>query len=117
LMNKGHTALEAVRAMKWGMDFVRIYDSRFSGEQQIYTLDDLESKIYLACNDGASVDDVWNSLTSGEQSEISREEVKDFLDQLVQSRLSIEENGVYLSLALSLEGSKRAQRVSALPPM
>jgi magnesium-protoporphyrin IX monomethyl ester (oxidative) cyclase len=100
-----------------GMDFVRVYDSRFSGEQQIYTLDDLESKIYLACNDGASVDDVWNSLSSGEQSEISREEVKDFLDQLVQSRLSIEENGVYLSLALSLEGSKRAQQVSALPPM
>lgn len=100
-----------------GMDFVRVYDSRFGEEQQVYTLDDLESKIYLACNDGASVDDAWNSLTGGEQDEISREEVKDFLDQLVESRLCMEENGVYLSLALSHEGTKRAQEVSALPPL
>jgi magnesium-protoporphyrin IX monomethyl ester (oxidative) cyclase len=92
-----------------GAGFIKILDYRSNVEHQVYTLDDLEAKIYLACDSAASVGTVWEGLTNEEKSQLSRDEIKEFLDELVKNRLACEENGRFLSLAVSEEGMMRAK--------
>jgi len=92
-----------------GAGFIKIFDYRSNVEHQVYTLDDLEAKIYLTCDRAASVKTVWERLTNDQKSPFSCHEIKEFLDELVMSRLACEENGRYLSLAVSEEGMMRAR--------
>lgn len=92
-----------------GAGFIKIFDYRSNVEHQVYTLDDLEAKVYLACDSAASVGTVWEGLTNEEKSQLSRHEIKGFLDELVKNRLACEENGRYLSLAVSEQGMMKAR--------
>lgn len=92
-----------------GPGFIKIFDFRANVEQQVYTLEELEAKIYLACDSAASVDEIWEGFTADEKSQVSRGEIKEFLDELAANRLAYKENGRCLSLALSEQGMIKAR--------
>jgi hypothetical protein len=83
-----------------GPRFLDICDQRTGLPQEIYTLGETEGKIYLACDAPQTVEEVWKNLDNEEQSELSKREVKQFLDMLTENRLVYREEGKYLSLAI-----------------
>jgi ribosomal peptide maturation radical SAM protein 1 len=54
-----------------GKGFLDIFDFRTNLAQEVYTLADLEGKIYLACSTAASVETVWNDLAPDEKSRVT----------------------------------------------
>lgn len=83
-----------------GPDFLVVRDRRPTVEPADYTLSESEARIYLACEDGASVAQVCEALPAATRKEVSADDVRAFLDELVASRLMYHEEGRYLALAL-----------------
>jgi hypothetical protein len=92
-----------------GPGFIKIFDYRSNVEQQVYTLEELEAKIYLACDSAASADEIWQGFTADEKSQVSPDEIKEFLDELAENRLAYKENGRCISLALPEQGMINAR--------
>jgi ribosomal peptide maturation radical SAM protein 1 len=86
--------------VKRGPDFVQVVDGRTNGKGGTYTLDGVAGEAYLACERGATPHRVWSNLGSEFRSGVTENDVKGFLDQMVNMRLVYEESGHYLSLAL-----------------
>jgi hypothetical protein len=84
-----------------GPGFLVIRDRRPGLESADYTLDEVEAHIYLACDDGATPAAACEAARAAGSTDLSVNEVRDFLDGLVESRLVHREDGRYLSLALS----------------
>ena len=88
-----------------GPGFLVIHDRRPMLEPADYSFEDCEARIYLACEDGATPSAVRESLNDAD---VSEGEIRDFLDDLVVSRLVYEEGGRYLALALPAMLNERA---------
>lgn len=88
-----------------GPGFLVIHDRRPMLEPADYLFEDCEARIYLACEDGATPSAVRESLNDAD---VSEGEIRDFLDDLVVSRLVYEEGGRYLALALPAMLNERA---------
>jgi len=86
-----------------GPGFLTIHDRRPNLEAADYTLEDREAQIYLACEDGATPIEVYEIVHATGIGDISADEARDFLDELVESRLVYEDGGRYLALALPLK--------------
>jgi ribosomal peptide maturation radical SAM protein 1 len=87
-----------------GLGFIVIRDRRRGSDAQtIYTFPNTSAAIYLGCDAGATVDDLRALLCSSGTEAPSREEIEAFLRRLVEQRLMVEENGVYLSLAVAAQ--------------
>lgn len=84
-----------------GPGFLVIRDRRPNLAAADYSFGELEARIYLACDDGATPTAAWAAVRAAGPADVSVEEVRDFLDELVETRLVYEEDGRYLSLALS----------------
>ena len=84
-----------------GPGFLLINDRRPSLGGYDYSLRESEARIYLDCDGGATPMTLWKSLQANGETEISLEDVEDFLQQMVDLRLMYEEDGQYLSLAVS----------------
>ncbi len=103
--------------VKRGSDFVQVVDGRSNAKGGTYTLDGVAGEAYLACEKGATPHRVWSTLSPEYRSGVTEDDVKDFLDQMVNIRLVFEENGHYLSLALP-EGERpesRQQQTIGMP--
>lgn len=85
---------------KQGPGFMIINDRRSNLEASDYTLGEMESIIYRACDAGASLAAIQKSLIKQAFTTITVNEIKEFMDSLLASRLVYEEDGRYLSLAL-----------------
>jgi len=83
-----------------GPGFIVIRDRRPGLEPADYTFEDLEAKIYLACEDGATAAEALAALGPAGSEDLGVGEVREFLDDLVNLRLAYEEGGRYLALAL-----------------
>ncbi len=83
-----------------GPGFIVVRDRRPGLEAADYTFDDHEARIYLACGDGATAAEAWSALGVDATSDLSVDDVREFLDELVGLRLAYEEDGRYLALAL-----------------
>jgi ribosomal peptide maturation radical SAM protein 1 len=83
-----------------GPGFVVISDRRSNLEASDYHLEEREADIYLLCDAGATPMAIWKALQKKGSSSLAVEEVKAFLDALVEARLVYEEDGLYLSLAV-----------------
>ena len=83
-----------------GPGFLVINDRRPNLEANDYYFERTEAQIYLLCDAGASPIAVWKALRENGDTETGLEEVRDFLDTLVEARLAYEEEGRYLSLAI-----------------
>jgi ribosomal peptide maturation radical SAM protein 1 len=84
-----------------GPGFMKITDRRPGLGGRNYNFDEMEAMIYLSCDSGASPSMIWRKLSAADRSNLSVDEIKEFLDELVEERLAYEEDGRYLSLALS----------------
>lgn len=83
-----------------GPGFIIILDERTSTGQAEYYLNDLESAIYLACDEGHTAAGVQKLLQRGLAAPLALETVKDILEEFVRVRLVYHEKGTYLSLAV-----------------
>jgi ribosomal peptide maturation radical SAM protein 1 len=84
-----------------GPGFLVIRDRRPNLDPADYSFGEDEARIYLACDDGATATAAWEAVRVHGSAELTVEDVQEFLDELVASRLVYQENGRYLSLALS----------------
>jgi ribosomal peptide maturation radical SAM protein 1 len=92
---------------KRGPDFVRLVDRRWPEAQQDFLLEGIEADIYLACEDGATVDQIINLLRKGKRRpRVTANDVIGFLDQLCEAKLVYWEAGVYLGLACRTSQSR-----------
>ena len=100
-----------------GPGFLIVSDRRAGLEPAEYHLDEREASIYLACEDGATARDAWraarSTATNGLARGLSADDVRGFLDRLVESRLACKVDGRYLALALP-HTARSDPRVSGL---
>ncbi len=83
-----------------GPGFITIDDHRTTVDPAHYTFEEEEAAIYLACDAGATPAQVRATLIADGHDAFSEDEIREFLDGLVESRLVYEERGRYLSLAI-----------------
>jgi ribosomal peptide maturation radical SAM protein 1 len=83
-----------------GPDFLRISDRRPNLPARDYTLGEREALIYLVCEDGATPAEIGRVLVAEGADDVSEDEIREFLDGLVASRLVYRERDRYLALAL-----------------
>jgi hypothetical protein len=83
-----------------GPGFVVISDRRSNLEASDYHLEDREADIYLLCDAGATPTAIRKALQKKGRTGLTVEEIKEYLDALVEARLVYEEDGLYLSLAI-----------------
>lgn len=85
---------------------IQIEDNRPVSFQQLttkvnyYTLEGIESYIFLLCNDVCSFEQIFISVCKDYQDDMDREQLKMIMNKLVGSRLLFEESGMYVNLAL-----------------
>jgi ribosomal peptide maturation radical SAM protein 1 len=97
----GRKAIGTLRYRR-GPGFIAISDGRPGLEPAQYRLGETEARIYLACENGATVEQAWGSATSrgNGASDLAAEEVEEFLEELTALRLACRVDGRYLALAL-----------------
>lgn len=93
----GRQAIGSLRYRR-GPGFLVVTDRRPGLEPAEYSLGETEARIYLACEDGATEQEVVRAAQS--VSGTSGNGVREFLEQLVASRLACKVDGRYLALAL-----------------
>lgn len=84
-----------------GPGFLVINDRRAGLGGYDYSFQEREAKIYLACDVGATPMLVWKGLLADGNSDVTLEDVENFLHEMVDLRLMYEEGGCYLSLAVA----------------
>jgi ribosomal peptide maturation radical SAM protein 1 len=83
-----------------GPGFLRVEDRRAGLEAADYRFDGIEEKIYLACDSGATADQLSTRFEADDEEDLDAEEIEEFLDDLVQARLMYREGNCFLSLAI-----------------
>jgi ribosomal peptide maturation radical SAM protein 1 len=83
-----------------GPGFIDVVDRRPGLVPARYLFEAVEARIFDACEDGATPAEVVAGL--GPDADVSVDDVREFLDELVESRLVYEEGGRYLALALPM---------------
>ena len=84
-----------------GPCFISIVDLRFADGRREYFLNQLKSFIYLLCDPGISIDKIYTILKHDYKVDIQKEEILEFLTEMVVCKLMYTENNCYLSLALA----------------
>jgi ribosomal peptide maturation radical SAM protein 1 len=93
----------AYRSLRYrvGPDFLVVTDQRPGmGPALRYVLDDVEARIYLACDAGASPASIVRALGPAAAG-MTAGDVREFLDELVAARLVYREGDRYLGLAVA----------------
>jgi len=85
-----------------GPGFLSVEDRRAGLEAADYTFDGIEGKIYLACDAGATADQLSTQFAVDGNEELDVKEIEEFLDQLVQAQLMYREGNCFLSLAIPI---------------
>ena len=92
--------LTALARPRRGPGFLVVHDRRPNLEPADYSFDEREARLLLACEDGATAAEALATLPETEAADLDVDEVQEFLDGLVASRLIYEEGGRYLALPL-----------------
>jgi ribosomal peptide maturation radical SAM protein 1 len=93
---------EGYRALRYrrGPGFLVVQDRRPDLDPADYSFSEREARLFLACEDGATAAEAHRALPEAERADLDVDDVTEFLDDLVASRLMYEEDGRYLGLAL-----------------
>jgi hypothetical protein len=93
---------QGYRALRYrrGPGFLVVHDRRPNLEAADYSFSEREAQLFLACEDGATAAEAQAALAPADARELDVDDVREFLDELVASRLMYEEAGRYLALAL-----------------
>ena len=76
-----------------------VHDRRPNLEPADYSFTEREARLFLACEDGATPAEARAALAEAAE-DLDLDDVQEFLDDLLVSRLMYEEGGRYLALAL-----------------
>jgi hypothetical protein len=102
---------------KHGPGFVKLIDRRWGAAQQEFVLEHSEAEVYLACEDGASIEQVLRRLENGARGRRpDKKQVLDFLGLLHAARLVYREGDMYLGLACRPSSRRRSAVQSAANP-
>jgi len=90
------------RALRYrrGPGFLVVHDRRPDLEPADYSFSEREARLFLACEDGATAAEARGTLGEAATMDLDMDDVQEFLDEMVGSRLMYEEGGRYLALAL-----------------
>jgi ribosomal peptide maturation radical SAM protein 1 len=94
-----------------GPGFLKVEDRRAGLEAADYRFDGIEEKIYLACDAGATADQL-SAQFAVEGEDLDAEEIEDFLNDLVEARLMYREGDCFLSLAIPIRMALTASEAS-----
>jgi ribosomal peptide maturation radical SAM protein 1 len=95
-----------------GPGFLRVEDRRAGLEAADYRFDGIEEKIYLACDAGATADQLSTQFAVDGDEDLEAKEIEEFLDDLVQARLMYREGNCFLSLAIPVRMAPTASEAS-----
>jgi hypothetical protein len=95
-----------------GPSFITVEDRRAGLEAADYRFDDIEARIYLACDAGATAEHLSTQFAVDGNEDLDAKEIENFLDDLVQARLMYREGNCYLSLAIPLRMAPTASEGS-----
>ncbi len=96
-----------------GPGFMIVQDRRPSLEAADYRFEGTEATIYLACDAGATPAELYTLLTKDNEDAPGADEIKEFLDKLVEARLMYREDNRYLALALAVARNGAAENSRA----
>jgi ribosomal peptide maturation radical SAM protein 1 len=99
-----------------GPGFLIVSDRRPGLEEADYEFEDIEAKIYLACDAGITIEQIRSILLAEGDDAPETDEIQEFVDGLVSTRLMYREGNSYLSLAIAEVGeiSTRGSRSAEL---
>lgn len=80
-----------------GKNFIKIYDKRNLKDVNIFTLNENERAVFIACNDIVHFKKLKQKLN-----ELSENKLQSILHELVQNKIIYQEDNLYLSLPISL---------------
>jgi hypothetical protein len=89
-----------------------VEDRRAGLEAANYRFDGIEEKIYLACDAGATANDLSTKFALDGEEELDAQEIEEFLDDLVQARLMYREGNSFLALAIPVRMDPTASEAS-----
>lgn len=95
-----------------GPGFLSVVDRRAGLEAADYRFDGIEEKIYLACDAGATADQLSAQFAVDGNDKLDAKEIEEFLDDLVQARLMYREGNCFLSLAIPVSTASTASEAS-----
>jgi ribosomal peptide maturation radical SAM protein 1 len=88
-----------------GPGFVLVQDRRPGLESADYLFEGVEAAIYLACDGGATPQEIAAALRAEGESDIDDQEIAGYLEELVEARLVYGEQNRFLALAIALNAS------------
>ena len=92
-----------------GPGFLMITDRRPGMESCDYRMDEEESRIYLACDGGATPKAIWETLKNDGGVTATIDDIEEYLQELVDAKLIYEEDGCYLSLAVPVNSRAKVK--------
>jgi ribosomal peptide maturation radical SAM protein 1 len=95
-----HSASYRALRYRRGPGFLVVHDRRPDLEPADYSFSERETRLFLACEDGATAAEARAALPKADAADLDLDDVQEFLDELVGCRLMYEESGRYLALAL-----------------
>ncbi|MGC2182300.1 MAG: RiPP maturation radical SAM C-methyltransferase, partial [Terriglobales bacterium] len=97
-----------------GPGFIIVQDRRPGLDPNDYRFDGPEAKIYLGCDAGATPEELEKQLAIDAEEDLSSDEIREFLEEVVNARLMYREGNRYLSLATAASGSSsRTLRIAS----
>jgi ribosomal peptide maturation radical SAM protein 1 len=84
-----------------GPGFIIVFDRRPGFDSAEYRFDGAAAKIYLGCDSGATANALHSALLADGDGTFSVEEIEEYLNELVKSRLMYREGDLFLSLAIA----------------
>ncbi len=94
-----------------GPGFLVINDRRPGLGGYDHTIGEMEAKVYLGCDGGATPAGVLKALRADGGTELDLEDVEVFLDEMTEMKLMYEEDGLYLSLAVAANPQMKSATV------
>jgi len=89
-----------------GPGFLLVQDRRPGLKAADYRFDDIEAKIYLACDAGATVDEIYRKFVAEGNTGLDLQAIEDYLQELVNAKLMYREGKSFLSLAVGVSGAE-----------
>lgn len=110
-------AANAYRSLSYrrGPGFLVVSDRRPGFEESDYQFDGVEAEIYLACDAGTTPERIRAQLAATDEDAPDVEEIREFLDELVDSKVMYREGNSYLSLAVAANGNVMQERSTQAP--
>jgi ribosomal peptide maturation radical SAM protein 1 len=98
-----------------GPGFLIVQDRRPGLETADYRFDGVEAEIYLGCDAGTTPEDLYSQIAKTDDNPPDKEDIAQFLDELVAARLMYREANRVLSLAIAAPTTQNRRNCERSP--